>query len=151
VISGRQRVRTPDQNRSIMISRPACGTKEATVAGRRRKLHATKWFVPGAVAILTKNDPGRGRVTILVYVTELTSVRGGRANTSVAQHIGRTNSRISGNPQGRARMNPAGQRARRQSISESTRTTGGTTPRSNSRREQATDTRVVYQIVEGRW
>lgn len=66
------RIRTPDQIRAVMYSRPGVRYEEATVQEDVRRLHGTKWFVPGGVQVLTKNDSD-GRVTILVYVTELTS------------------------------------------------------------------------------
>ena len=66
------RVRSPDQILQHMRSRPGTRYEEATVQEDVRRLHGTKWFVPGGVQVLTKADPD-GRVTILLYVTELTS------------------------------------------------------------------------------
>src|SRR5690242_13634675 len=63
------RVRTPEQIRQILHSRPGVAYEEATVQEDVRRLHATKWFTPGGVQILTKNEPD-SRVSILVYVTE---------------------------------------------------------------------------------
>ena len=56
-----------------MRSQPGTRYEEAIVQEDVRRLHATKWFVPGGVEILTNNDPD-GRVTVFVHVTELTSV-----------------------------------------------------------------------------
>src|SRR5262245_36370874 len=67
------RVRTAAQIRAVMFTRPGIAYEEATVQEDVRKLHATKWFTPGGVQILTKTDPD-GRVTIFVHVTELTSL-----------------------------------------------------------------------------
>ncbi len=148
VIPVGNRVRTPDQIRSIMISRPGVRYEEATVQEDVRKLHATKWFVPGGVQILTKNDPD-GRVTILVYVTELTSVVEDVQYIG-AQHIGRTElQNLSGIRKGEP-MNPLANELGRQSIQRKYQDDG----RYYSTVEliegnKPTDTRVVYQIVEG--
>src|SRR5262245_7306741 len=72
VIPVGNRVRTPDQIRSMMHSRPGIAYEEAVVQEDVRRLHGTKWFTPGGVQILTKSEPD-GRVTILVHVTELTN------------------------------------------------------------------------------
>ena len=143
------RVRTPDQIRAVMHSRPGVAYEEATVQEDVRRLHATKWFAPGGVQILTKNDPD-GRVTVLVYVTELTNVVQDVQYIG-AQHISRTELQIAHRrPQGRA-DEPARQRTRPAVDSAKV---PGRRPllrdgRTRSKGSKPTDTRVVYQIVEG--
>src|SRR4051794_34494381 len=57
VIPVGNRLRTADQVRNVMHSRPGIAYEEATVQEDVRRLHATKWFVPGGVQVLTKNEP----------------------------------------------------------------------------------------------
>ena len=95
VLPGRQPHphRRPDPRASCT---PAPGS---AVRGSRRSRKtsagstATKWFVPGGVQILTKNDPD-GRVTVLVNVTELPSVVQ-EVQYVGAQHMARPNCRTS--------------------------------------------------------
>jgi len=141
------RVRTPEQIRQVMHSRPGVAYEEAVVQEDVRRLHGTKWFTPGGVQILTKNEPD-GRVTILVYVTELTNTvqdlqfRG-------AQHGVSELKTLSGIRKGEP-MNPLANELGRQAIQRKYQEDGryyatvelveGNKP---------TDTRVIYQIVEG--
>jgi outer membrane protein insertion porin family len=142
------RVRTPEQIRSIMYSRPGVRYEETTLQEDVRRLHNTKWFIPGGVQILTRNEPD-GRVTILVYVTELSNV------VQDVQYVGAQHLRasdlqnLSGVRKGEP-MNPLANELGRQSIQRRYQDDGryyatvelveGNKP---------TDTRVVYQIVEG--
>jgi outer membrane protein insertion porin family len=147
VIPVGNRVRTPDQIRSMMHSRPGIAYEEAVVQEDVRRLHGTKWFTPGGVQILTKNEPD-GRVTILVYVTELTNTvqdvqfRGAQHNVSELKTLCGVRK---GEP-----MNPLANELGRQSIQRKYQDDGryyatvelleGNKP---------TDSRVIYQIVEG--
>jgi outer membrane protein insertion porin family len=142
------RVRTPDQIRAVMHSRPGVPYEEATVQEDVRRLHATKWFTPGGVQVLTKNDPD-GRVTVLVYVTELTNVVQDVQYLG-AQHLGRTElQNLSGVRKGEP-MNPLANELGRQSIERKYQEEGryyATVELLEGNRP--TDTRVIYQIVEG--
>jgi outer membrane protein assembly complex protein YaeT len=148
VIPVGNRIRTADQIRAIMYSRPGVAYEEAVVQEDVRRLHATKWFVPGGVQILTKNDPD-GRVTVLVYVTELTNVVQDVQYIG-AQHLSRSElSNLSGIRKGEP-MNPLANELGRQAILRKYQENGryyasvelveGNKP---------SDTRVIYNIVEG--
>jgi len=141
------RVRTPDQIRQVMHTQAGRHYEEATVQEDVRRLHATKWFTPGGVQILTKNEPD-GRVTILVYVTELTNVVQD-VQFLGAQHGFSEIKTLSGVRKGEP-MNPLANELGRQAIQRKYQEDGryyatvelveGSKP---------TDTRVIYQIVEG--
>ena len=141
------RVRTADQIRQVMHSQPGHHYEEATVQEDVRRLHATKWFIPGGVQILTKNDPD-GRVTILVYVTELTNVVQEMQFQGAATWYPEIKN-LAGVRKGEP-MNPLANELGRQAIQHKYQDEGryyatvelveGSKP---------TDTRVVYQIVEG--
>lgn len=142
------RVRTADQIRSFMRSQPGTRYEEAIVQEDVRRLHATKWFVPGGVQILTKNESD-GRVTVLVYVTELTNVVQDVQYIG-AQHLSRTElGNLSGVRKGEP-MNPLANELGRQAILRKYQEDGryyasvelieGSKP---------SDTRVIYNIVEG--
>jgi outer membrane protein assembly complex protein YaeT len=148
VIPVGNRIRTADQIRAVMFSRPGIAYEEAVIQEDVRRLHNTKWFVPGGVQILTKNDPD-GRVTVLVYVTELTSVVQDVQYVG-AQHIGRNElQNLSGVRKGEP-MNPLANELGRQALLRKYQEDGryyasvelveGNKP---------SDTRVVYSIVEG--
>jgi outer membrane protein assembly complex protein YaeT len=63
---------TPQQIIGIMHTRAGKTYDEGVIQEDVRRLHATKWFAPGGVQVHTKIE-GDGRVTVFVYVTELTS------------------------------------------------------------------------------
>lgn len=142
------RLHTLDQIRAIMHSRPGIAYEEATVQEDVRRLHATRWFSPGGVQVLTKNEPD-GRVTILVYLTELTNtVQDVQYNG--AQHINKSELQtLTGIRKGEP-MSPLANELGRQALQRKYQEEGryyatvelveGNKP---------TDTRVVYQIVEG--
>ena len=141
------RVRTPDQIRQIMHSRAGVAYEEATVQEDVRRLHASKWFTPGGVQILTKNESD-GRVSILVYVTELTSTIQD-IQFQGAQHGVSELKTLCGIRKGEP-MNPLANELGRQAIQRKYQDDGryyatvelieGNKP---------SDTRVIYQIVEG--
>jgi outer membrane protein assembly complex protein YaeT len=142
------RIRTPDQILAQMQSRPGIAYEEATVQEDVRRLNNTKWFVPGGIQILTKIDPD-GRVTVLVYVTELTSVVQDVQYIG-AEHLGKNELQtLSGVRKGEP-MNPVANELARVAIQKKYQEDGryyasvelveGSKP---------TDSRVIYQIVEG--
>lgn len=45
---------------------------DATIQEDVRRLYNTRWFTPSGIRILTTNEAD-GRITVMVYVTELTS------------------------------------------------------------------------------
>lgn len=142
------RLRTADQIRNVMHSRPGVAYEEATVQEDVRRLHGTKWFVPGGVQVLTKNEPD-GRVSILVYVTELTNVVQ-EVHYLGAQHMSPTELRnLSGVRKGEP-MNPLANELGRVAIQRKYQEDGRYYASVELvEGKKPTDTRVVYQIVEG--
>jgi outer membrane protein insertion porin family len=148
VIPVGNRIRSSNQIRAQMHSRPGVAYEEATVQEDVRRLHATKWFVPGRVEILTRADAD-GRVTVLVYVTELTSVVEDLQFVG-AQHMNRTElQNLCGVRKGEP-MNPLANELGRVAIQRKYQEEGryyasvvlveGSKPG---------DSRLVYNIVEG--
>ena len=148
VVTVGNRARQPEHILNVMHSRKGKRYDEATVQEDVRRLHATKWFTPGGVRIHTKNEPD-GTVTVIVHVSELTSTVQDIFYTG-AQHIGRDDLQsLSGVRRGDP-MNPLANELGRQAILRKYQEDGryyasvelveGSKP---------TDTRVVYNIVEG--
>jgi outer membrane protein assembly complex protein YaeT len=147
VIPVGNRLRPSDQIRAQMITRPGIRYEEATVQEDVRKLNATKWFVPGSVQILTRDDGG-GRVGVLVYVTELTSVVediqfvGAQHNVSELRNLCGVRK---GEP-----MNPMANELGRVNIQRKYQDDGRYYASVELvEGKKPTDTRVVYHIVEG--
>jgi outer membrane protein insertion porin family len=147
VIPVGNRLRPSDQIRAQMHTRPGVAYEEATMQEDIRRLNATKWFVPGAVQILTRND-GDGRVGVLVYVTELTSVVediqfvGAQHNVSELRNLCGVRKGEPMNPMANE-LGAANIRRKYQDDGRyyaSVELVEGKKP---------TDTRVIYQIVEG--
>ncbi len=141
------RVRTADQIRQIMHSRPGIAYEEAAVQEDVRRLNNTKWFVPGGIQILTQKDPD-GRIRVLVYVTELTSTVQD-VQFLGAQHGYGELAKLSGVRKGEP-MNPMANELGRVAILRKYQEDG----RYFSSVEliegkKPSDTRVIYQIVEG--
>ncbi len=141
-------VRTADQIRQIMYSRPGVAYEEATVQEDVRRLHSTKWFVPGGVQILTKVN-GDGRVTILVYVTELTNIVQDVQYIG-GQHLTKTElQNLSGVRKGEP-MNPLANELGRSSIQRKLQDDGRYYASVELLEgKKPNDTQVVYEIVEG--
>lgn len=148
VVPVNNRLRTADQIRSVMHSQPGKAYEDATVNEDVRRLQGTKWFIPGGVQVHTKNDPD-GRVTVFVYVTELTSTVQ-EVVYQGAQHLSRDDLQtLTGVRKGEP-MNPLANELGRASILRRYQDDGryyasvelleGSKP---------ADTRVVYAIVEG--
>lgn len=141
------RLHTSPQILNIMHTRVGKNYDEATIQEDVRRLLNTRWFTPSGVRILTTNESD-GRITVTVYVTELTSTvqeiiyDGAQHNWSELQSL-------TGLRKGDA-MNPLANELGRQSILRKYQEDGryyasvelieGNKP---------TDTRVVYSIVEG--
>ena len=143
-----QRLHTPEQIATLLHTRAGKPYDEAVMQDDVRRLHATRWFVPGGVQIHTINDPD-GRITVLVYVTELTSTVQ-EVHYIGAEHIGRAKLQTLTGVRKGDPMNPLSNELGRQSILREYQDDGryfasvelveGGKP---------TDSRVVYQIVEG--
>jgi outer membrane protein assembly complex protein YaeT len=137
-----------DQILNQMHSRPGKPYNEALIQEDVRRLHATKWFVPGSIEIRTAIQPD-GRVIVFVHLAELSST------VQEVQYVGAEHLRASelqtlsgvrkGDP-----MNPLTNELGRQALIRRYQEDGryfasvelveGGKP---------SDTRVVYQIIEG--
>jgi outer membrane protein assembly complex protein YaeT len=141
-------IRTAEQILAQMHSRPGLPYEKGVVEEDVRRLLATKWFVPGGVQILTKVERD-GRVTILVRVTELTNVVQDIQFLGV-QHIGKSElSNLAGVRKGEP-MNPLANQYGADNIRRKYQEDG----RAYATVElvegnKSTDTRVIYQVVEG--
>jgi outer membrane protein insertion porin family len=142
------RIRTPDQIRAQMVSRPGIAYESATVQEDVRRLNATKWFVPGGIQIITKVDPD-GRITILVYVTELTNTVQDLQFLG-AQHLSRNELQtLSGVRKGEP-MNPLANELGRVAIQKKYQEDGryyASVDLIEGRKP--TDSSVIYNILEG--
>ena len=143
------KLHTSQQILNIMHTRAGKNYDEATIQEDVRRLYNTRWFTPNGIRILTTNE-GDGRITVTVYVTELTSTVQDIVYDG-AEHIGKSELQsLTGLRKGDA-MNPLANELGRQSILRKYQEDGyyyasvelieGNKP---------TDTRVVYAIVEGR-
>jgi outer membrane protein assembly complex protein YaeT len=147
IVPVNNRTRTPAQILNLIQSRPGKPYDEATIQEDVRRLHATRWFAPGGVQVHTKNDPD-GRVTVFIYVTELTSTVQDIEFRGV-QHLSKKDlQELTGIRKGDP-MNPLANELGRAAILRRYQEDGryytsvtlaeGGTP---------TDTRVVYEVVE---
>jgi outer membrane protein assembly complex protein YaeT len=142
------KLRTSQQILNIMHTRAGKPYDEATVQEDVRRLYNTRWFTPSGVRILTQDEPG-GRVTVMVYVTELTSTVQ-EIRFEGAEHLRPSDLQtLTGLRKGDA-MNPLANELGRQSILRRYQEEG----RYYATVElmeggKPTDTRVVYSIVEG--
>ena len=150
VIPVGNRVRTPEQIRHMMHSRPGVAYEEATVQEDVRRLHGTKWFTPGGVQILTKQRGRRPRHRPrLRHRTD--QHRPGRAVSSARSTTVTELKTLSGVRKGEP-MNPLANELGRQASSASTRRTAGTTPASNWSRGASRPTRGwSTRSSRGRW
>ncbi|MBY0514294.1 MAG: outer membrane protein assembly factor BamA, partial [Gemmataceae bacterium] len=64
------RLHPPEQILNLMHTRAGKPYSEATIQDDVRRLHATKWFVPGSVEVRTAIEAD-GRVQVFVHVAEL--------------------------------------------------------------------------------
>ena len=143
------KVRTVEQIQNQMHSKSGKPYDEARLQEDVRRLHATKWFTPGGVQVHTKNEPD-GRVTVMLYVTELTSTVEDVQFVG-AQHINRDELQtLSGVRRGDP-MNPLSNELGRQALLRKYQDGDGRYYASVELLEgsKPTDTRVVFQVVEG--
>lgn len=66
------RLRSPEQIVNVMHSRPGKPYNETLIQEDVRRLHSTRWFVPGSIEVRT-NIEADGRVMVYVHVAELSS------------------------------------------------------------------------------
>jgi len=148
VVPVNTRVRPPAQILATMHTRAGKPYDEGVAQEDVRRLHATKWFVPGGVQVHTRLDDD-GRVTVFVHLTELTSTVQ-EVVFEGAQHISPDKLRtLTGVRKGEP-MNPLSNELGRQTILREYQEEG----RYFSSVElvegaKPTDTRVVYRVVEG--
>ena len=148
VIPLHPRVHPPQQIIALLHTRAGVPYDEAVAQEDIRRLHATKWFIPGGVQFHTRLDPD-GRVTVYVYVTELTSTVQEVVYVG-GQHLSQDKLRTLAGVRKGEPMNPLSNELGRQAILREYQDEGryfssvelleGSKP---------SDTRVVYQIVEG--
>ncbi len=142
------RVRKPEHILGVMQARPGRAYDEAQIQEDVRRLHATKWFVPGGVQVHTRPDGGGG-VVVFVTVTEVTNtVR--EVLYPGAEHIRDTDlQQLTGVRKGDA-MNPLHNEQGRGNILKKLQEDGHYFASVElAEGGKVDDTRVVYQIVEG--
>ena len=142
------RLHPPEQILNLMHTRAGKPYDETQINDDVRRLHATKWFVPGGIEVRTKVDAD-GRVTVFVFVTELASTVQ-EVQFNGAQHLSKDKLQTLTGVRKGDPMNPLSNELGRQAILREYQDDG----RYFSSVELAeggkpTDTRVVYQIVEG--
>jgi len=132
---------------NLIQSRPGRTYDENTIQEDVRRLHATRWFAPGGVQVHTKNDPD-GRVTVFLYVTELTSTVQ-EVEYRGAQHLSKKDlQELTGIRKGDP-MNPLANELGRAAIHRRYQEDGRYyTSVTLVEGGKPTDTRVVYEIVE---
>ncbi len=143
------RIRKTEDIRAIMLCRPGIVYEPATASEDVRRLQGTKWFDPRSIEIHTQDEPD-GRVKVLVRVTELISTVEDIQFIG-AQHLGKNDLQTLVGIRKGEPMNPMANRFGQQSILRKYREEEGRTYASVELIEGnlPTDTRVIYQIVEG--
>ena len=134
---------------NLMHSRSGKNYDDATIQEDVRRLYNTRWFTPSGIRILTTNETD-GRVTVMVYVTELTSTVQEIVYDG-AQHLSKSDLQsLTGLRKGDA-MDPRANELGRQAILRKYQQEEGRYYASVELVEgtKPTDTRVVYNIVEG--
>src|SRR5262245_26967032 len=121
---------------------------EATIQEDVRRLYNTRWFTPSGIRILTQHESD-GRVTVMVHVTELTSVIQ-EVVYAGAEHLGPSDLHTltglrKGDPMS-PYINEMGRKAILRKYQEDGRYFASVELVEGSK---PTDTRVVYNIVEG--
>ncbi len=142
------RLRPPQQIVDLMHSRPGKPYDEALIQEDVRRLHATKWFVPGSVEVRTAIQPD-GKVIVYLYLSELSSTVQEVVYQGV-QHISPNElQNLSGVRKGDP-MNPLTNELGRQAILRKYQEDGRyfASVELLEGKTQA-DTRVVYSVVEG--
>ncbi len=148
IVPVNNRVHPPEQILRLLHTKVGKAYDETVVQEDLRRLYATKWFVPGGVQFHTRPDAA-GKVTVFVYVTELTSIVQ-EIRFNGAQHLSDDKLRsLSGIRKGEP-MSPLANELGRTAIQHEYQDDGRyyatvTLVEGN----KPTDTRVVYDIVEG--
>jgi outer membrane protein assembly complex protein YaeT len=148
VVPVNNKVRSAQQIKSVIHTRAGRPYDEGVAQEDVRRLHATKWFTPGGVQIHTKNEPD-GRVTVFVYVTELTSTVQEIVYVGADHLSPKDLQELTGVRKGEP-MNPLANELGRAAVLRRYQEDG----RYHASVElvegnKPTDTRVVYHIVEG--
>lgn len=147
VVPVNNRTRTAAQILNLVQSRAGKPYDEALIQEDVRRLHGTRWFAPGGVQVHTKNDPD-GRVTVFLYVTELSSVVQEIEYRGV-QHLSKKElQELTGIRKGDP-MNPLANELGRAAIQRRYQEEGRYyTSVALVEGGKPTDTRVVYEVVE---
>ena len=142
------RMRTPEQVLGVMHTRAGRPYDETVANEDVRRLMATRWFTPDGVRLHTQNERD-GRVTVYVHLNELSSTVQEVVFEGV-EHLSKDKLRtLTGIRKGDP-MNPLANDLGRASILREYRDAGrayATVELAEGTR--ATDTRVVYRVVEG--
>jgi outer membrane protein assembly complex protein YaeT len=148
IVPVNNRVHKAEQILGIMHSRVGKPYDEAVVQEDVRRLHATKWFEPGAIQVNFKIDPDN-RVTVFVFVKELTNTVQDVQFVG-GQHISLDELRtLTGVRKGEP-MNPLSNEIGRQAILRKYHDDGRYLASVDLvEGGKPGDTRVIYQIVEG--
>ena len=143
------RIHSSPQIINLMHSRTGKPYDDATIQEDVRRLYNTRWFTPSGIRILTTNE-GDGRVTVMVYVTELTSTVQ-EVVYDGAQHLSKSDLQSLTNLRKGDAMDPRANELGRQAILRKYQQDEGRYYASVELVEgtKPTDTRVVYGIVEG--
>lgn len=142
------RLRSADQIKNLMHTRPGKPYNEALIQEDVRRLHATRWFVPGSVEVRTSIQPD-GKVMVYVQLVELTGTVQ-EVHFVGAEHLSTSDLQSTSGVRKGDPMNPLTNELGRQAILRRYQEDGryfatvelveGGKP---------TDTRVVYSVVEG--
>ena len=143
------RIHSSPQIINLMHSRTGKPYDDATIQEDVRRLYNTRWFTPSGIRILTTNEAD-GRVTVMVYVTELTSTVQ-EVVYDGAQHLSKSDLQSLTNLRKGDAMDPRANELGRQAILRKYQQDEGRYYASVELVEgtKPTDTRVVYGIVEG--
>ncbi|HEV3385863.1 MAG TPA: outer membrane protein assembly factor BamA [Gemmata sp.] len=149
VITVNNYIRKKEDILAIMLSRPGTAYEAATAQEDVRRLQATKWFVPGSIQINTMDEKD-GRVKVFVYLNELRSTVEDIQFIG-AQHLGKNELQtLSGVRKGEPMntfQNIMGQKNILKKYHEEEGRSYATVELIEG--GLPTDTRVIYQIVEG--
>jgi outer membrane protein insertion porin family len=142
------RMRAPEQILAVMHTRPGRPYDETVANEDVRRLMATRWFTPDGVRLHTSPEPD-GRVTVYVHLTELSSTVQDVVFDG-AEHLSRDKLRtLTGIRKGDP-MNPLANDLGKAAILREYRDAGRAYATVDLvEGAKASDSRVVYRIVEG--
>jgi outer membrane protein insertion porin family len=149
VITVNNYIRKKEDILAIMLTRPGTAYEAATAQEDVRRLQGTKWFVPGSVQINTLDEKD-GRVKVFVYLNELRSTVEDIQFLG-AQHLGKNELQTLAGVRKGEPMNTFQNIMGRNNILKKYHEEEGRTYATVELIEGGlpTDTRVIYQIVEG--